>query len=318
MLLRQFDAWHRLGHALPGPDSCPDARNALAYGYLLDWNLRKSKLHASTATELRITDPLLVHGHFALVRNNPHDEAPEILGIVGRGHTVTQNEALIPFLDEFARLSGATFSAAGEIDNGKRAFVTMEMPGHLKIGGRDVIKNYVSVLAGRDGQSSTYTLITPVHVASGALLNMNFDARPYSDILYMTAGDGPLPARAERALEDTFDFLEGLRSEAERLAEKTVDQAQFDRLITRDFGAPEGSADITQTRFQNKLDKMAALFAKRPDTAWDGLTALAEWYDFYSPVRRAEDVGEDYQRARKAILDFNFKRDVRKAMLGTV
>lgn len=253
-----------------------------------------------------------VPDNFALTRSNPVHGSPEVLGVVGIGHTVVQNEEYIPFLDEFVRISGARFSTAGEIDDGRRIFVSMELPGRILISG-EPIKNYVVLLAGRDGQSSPALFVTPVHVPTGTLLNADpadrigrFDNSP-TDL-------EAVPQQAEEVLNYVFDYLDVFRQRAEHRQTIYATQSSFDKIIHNYFGASSSAPAITRTRAQNKLDKMAALFAKRPDTAWDGYLALCEWFDHHSPVRGAERAPEDYLRARKAVLDPGFKETAKKIM----
>lgn len=298
------DAWHRLGIRTQGLS----AESAMKRGHLLNWDLRKTALFTQFDDyRLPLSDS------FALSRRHPVT-GPEVLGVVGIGHTVVQNEEFIPFLDEFSRISGARFSTVGEMYGGRRIFVSMELPGRILIGG-EAIKNYVVLLAGRDGQSSPALLVTPVHVPTGSVLNADPRARIGSFDNAPTDKED-VPRQAEMCLEYVFDYLDDFREKAERRHGLHMDQGRFDNLISAHFGARPNAPTITKTRAQNKLDRMSSLFARRPDTAWDGYLALAEWHDHYSPIRGTESgFSEEYLRARKAILDPGFKEVARTAML---
>lgn len=297
-----LDAWHRLGIKT----TSTSAQGALRAGDLLDWHLRKNPLYVYVGDDAYVDVP----DQFGLIRDSPRDGIPDVLGVVGIGHTVVQNEEFIPFLDEFCRISGARFSRVGEIDDGRRIFVSMELPGRILIAGEE-IKNYVVLLAGRDGQSSPALLVTPVHVSTGTVLN----ADPSARVPWMPGPDPEdVPVQAEGALNYVFDYLDDFRAEAEILQSLYMSDGRFDLIISETFGARPSAPAITQTRAQNKLDKMSALFTKRPDTAWDGYLALCEWFDHFSPIRGTDKGSSTYLRARKAILEPGFKETARKAV----
>lgn len=299
------DAWHHLG----APTSkCTSASAALKKGNLTGWNLRKLPLWFED-TEGIPTLNRPVPDQFALTRDNHHTGVPEALGVVGIGHTVVQNEGLIPLLDSLAGSLGARHSTAGEIDGGRRVFVSLELPGQLRIGG-DVVKNYVTVLAGRDGQSGTYLLVTPVHTATGTLLNGETSDFASSTKLASEHTDS--------LVEFVFDCLDSFQAATRVLADKPLRQSVFEQVISSRFGAPKGSPGITRTRYQNKLDRMAALYAKYPDNRWAAFCALAEWHDHFSPVRGVDSAPEELRRARKAVLEPSFKNYALRVMLSSI
>lgn len=103
----------------------------------------------------------------------------------------------------------------------------------------------------------------------------------------------------------------GAYSNVSKLRSTPLDRTAFERLIVQQWGPKPGAAPATVTRTQGKLEAMSRLFTG--STAWDGLVALATWYDHYSPVR-----GGDLMRARKAILEPAFKRQARQLMESVI
>lgn len=313
----RVDAWRSLGPALPDATT---AAEALKFGRLAGWNVRKVPAQVAVGGKT-----LMIPNRFATVRDNPLvDNQVDVLGDVGKGYQVLQNECYEPLLDTLADESGATFATAGELDGGSKAFITMRMPGHAKVGGVDKVDNYLAVLASHDGSVSTQVMVTPVRLAGQGTLNLAFKKASHKFTLRHTVGaHRAMVLQAQEALEFMFNYLDGFQEQADQLANTKLTQAKFEQLIERNFGAPKGAPAGTVTRTQNKLDHMAEMFSDSfaqqgvGGTAWAGLNALTEWHDHYSPVRPGDgDPGE--VRSRKALMDPAFKNDALKLMMGLV
>lgn len=308
------NAWLGLGSELP---SVSNAAQALKFGRLSGWNLRKQPIFTRVGNlELMVPD------RYAVIRDNPiTDGQVDVLGDVGRAYKVTQMEQLAALLDALQQQSGATFDCTGSMDGGRRVFVTMKLPGAAKVG-TDQVENYIAVVTSHDGNSSTWIMVTPVRVRNQATLNLAWKRREYAyKVRHTTGADKVLQQQVHDALEFVFNYLDAFQEQAAQLLATPLTQGRFEEIISRNFGAPKGAAGPTITRTQNKLDQMAELysdwFASKAPTAWGGLSALAEWADHYSPVRPGDDT-EDQARSRKALFDPSFKNDALKLMLAEV
>lgn len=305
------DAWHLLGTAV---DDCYTADDAMKQGLLTEWDVRKVQLLAQdSGLDLPVWDT------YAVVRNDPaRGGALNVLGTVGKAYTVRQNEELAGLLDAIVEETGATFSTAGTIDGGRRAFVTLRLLGAAAVAGEDRVEHHVSVVTGHDGNSSTSFMVTPVHVASASILNLSIKGRSNQFKVRHTSGADRIMAK--KAVNFTFKYLDNFRKQAD-LLQAPLGQNQFDALITRAYGASDDAPTATATRTNNKLEQMSRLFGAVPGaargTAWAGLTALAEWHDHYSPVRGADGTpgAEARLRARKALLDPGFKDSALRLMM---
>ena len=309
------NALHCLGTALH--PRTRTANQAMQQAKLTEWNLRKYPVY----TEVE-DNQLTIPGRCAVVRDSPMIAGMvEIMGEVNEGYTIIQNEDLEPLLDTLAEESGSTFVTAGELDGGRRVFVTLKLPGVAKVGGVDVVDNYITVLSGHDGETSTSLMITPVQVRSASTLNLSFQQANYVLKVKHTRGAHKiLAAQAREALEFSFNYLDHFQETADRLIERELTQSRFEQLITSNFGAPKGASPSTITRTQNKLDQMAELFSDSyslagvGETAWAGLSALTEWHDHYSPVRVLPGM-EAEQRSRNALLTPAFKNKALHVMV---
>ena len=307
------DALHQLGTRLP---DAATAQEAFKFGRLSGWNVRKTPLLAQVGNQ-----QVPVPGTYALVRDNPVvDNQVDVLGTAGTGYKIIQHEDLEGLMDRIAEESGATFDTAGELDGGRRAYLTMKLPGHAKAGGVDKMDNYITVLNSHDGNIGTWLMVTPVRPRCQSTLNLAFQGGSHVfKVQHTTQAHKYLAQLAHDALEFTFSYLDKVQEEADRLIGTPLAQGKFEQLIQHSFGAPKGAAVHTLTRTQNKLDHMAELFADSYNqtgvqgTAWAGLTALTEWHDHFSPVRGGELSSTD-ARSIKAMMDPAFKNKALKLM----
>jgi phage/plasmid-like protein (TIGR03299 family) len=308
-------ALHLLGTTLP---SVTTAAEALKFGRLSGWNLRKSPLTTHVGDMV-----LAVPGMFALLRDNPyHDGVIDVLGQVGPAYNIIQHEELERLMDTLREESGATFETAGVLDGGSRAFVTMKLPDPANIGGVDLVDTYITVVASHDGDTSTALLVTPVRRSCSSTLNLAYkNASHIYKVRHTTGAEKVLHQLTRDALDFSYKYVDTFEETAERLLSTPMPQSQFEAIISRNYGAPAGANFRTVTRAQNKLDKMAELFSDSyaiegvGQTAWAGLVALTEWHDFHFPVRKVEGSTELEVRSRKALLEPSFKNDALKLML---
>jgi phage/plasmid-like protein (TIGR03299 family) len=311
----RLDAWHHSGIVLPDTFT---AEEAMKHGLLGGWKLRKVAINAQVSEKKH----LIIPSQYAIIRNNPVVlEQIDVMGVVGEKYTIMQNESLAHLLNLLVDESGAHFETAGAIDGGRKVFITMKLPGNIKIGGVDRVDNYIAVMTSHDGSTSTIFMVTPVRIVCQNTLNLALSSSPNMFRVRHTVGaDKIMVQQAREALDFTFDYLEGFQEQAEQLINTTLTQNQFEEIIAREFGAPDDAPASTITRTDNKLDQMAMLFADAHtqegirNTAWAGLNALTEWYDHYSPVRGVGASSEDELRSRKALLDPDFKNQALRIM----
>lgn len=293
------DAWHQLGQSGLGTFT---AEQAMTEAHLGGWNVRKSP---AFTTVNGLTVPMT--GRFAIIRSNPIKRAQvDYLGDVGGKFTIIQNEEHAAFLNALVDESGAHFETAGALDGGRKVFITMKLPGHMRVGGVDAVDTYLVAVNSHDGSGSFTLMITPVRVVCQNTLNLALSNCTQKFKIRHTKGATAAVAKAREALELTFAYLGEFQETAERLINTTMTQVQFEEIIRNEFGAAADAAPATVTRTANQIEKMEWLFAEACTqenvchTAWAGLNALTEWFDHYAPVR-----GDDREttRAKNAVLD---------------
>lgn len=308
------DAWHQLGITLPDNFT---AEEAMQHGQLGGWNLRKTPL----TTMIEETGEMIdVPGRFAVVRDNPViEDRQDVLGVVGNRYEILQNEELTGLLEALVDESGAIYETAGAIKGGRWVFVTMKLPGHIKVGGVDPIDQYIAAVTTHDGSLPTTIMTTPIRIVCQNTLNLAFNGRKNSMKVRHTRGaTRMLVQQAREALDFSFNYLEGFQEEAEKLINTELSQMEFEKMMDKEFMPSDDAPEAVHTRAQNRVDDLISLFADFGtqegirNTAWAGLNAMTEYYDHHWNVRPGEDTTVAEGRAKKALFDPEFKNHARQ------
>ena len=293
------------------------AEEAMKHGKLGGWNVRKAPAW-TTDPETGLTIPM--DGRNAVIRNDP-DRPGQInfLGDVGNSHHLMQNEEHADLLNAIVEESGAHFELAGSMEDGRKVFLSMKLPGHINVGGVDPIENSLLGINSFDGSMSFTLAVLPVRYACSNTMHTGKGAPNLIRVRHTSGLKNNLVVKARETLDITFRYLEGFQEQAERLINKTMTQAQFEAIITREFSAPEDASQAAVTRAERKIEEIEELFADAQtqdgirDTAWAGFNALVEWNDHFAPTRGND---RDVARAAKAILDPSFKDRALELMLA--
>jgi phage/plasmid-like protein (TIGR03299 family) len=296
------------------------AEQAMEQGLLGNWNVRKSPLQTVVDGK---TIP--IPGMSAVIRDNPaHKGRIDVLSRYGvsDSYSIVQNEDHAAFLNALVEESGSNFELAGSVDGGRKVFISMKMPGHIRIGGVDQIDMSLLAMNSHDGSMSFTLAVMPVRYACSNVLNSIH--RGNSGLIRIRHTSGAkknMVAQAREALDLSFKYLDTFQEEAERLINTTMTQLKFEEIVQKEFGADEDASPSVQSRASRKVDEMVSLFSEAltqegvRDTAWAGYNALTEWADHFSPTRSKDD---DAARAQRAILDPTFKSRALRLMLANI
>ena len=312
------NAWQTLGVAIP--DDVENAADVLNHAALTGWNLRLQELNVFDP----LGQPVAVPGKFGVVRDDPDSIGDvRVLGVVGRNYTLVQNEEHIAFLDELRRQSGGRFVTAGSTHGGARTFATLKLPGQIKIGGVDLVQDYLATINSHDGSIPFTLMNTPVRVACDNALNYALGKAPVAfKIQHSVSAHSRIERLAEQVLEFHFDFTDELQRVGNQLANTAMTAAQFELMIEQNFGPQDDASAATQTRFDNKSEDLLSLFhdagtqAEIRGTAWAAVNALTEYAEHVAPTRGAGD--PDRQRAKRSIFSSASKQRAVEMVLSYV
>ena len=280
-------AWHQLGTVLPGAFT---AAQAMDHAKLGGWNVRKEALTTGPILSAEGVDVVEVPDFFATVRTNPVTGRPDVLGVVGSGYQVVQNEAHAEVLNAVVDQSGAHFETAGSLRGGRRVFLTMKLPQTMMIGGVDPVELYLIALNSHDGTSAFRLLVSPVRVVcantqAAALRN----ARASYAIRHTSGASGRI-AQAREALGLTFKYAQAFQAAADRMIDAYINDEQFAAVIGQVWPTETTSkrthASDDRLRDLRKLRRASLTISEtiRP-TRWGAYQAITEYVDFIAPMR---------------------------------
>lgn len=281
--LRGEPAWHGLANVLFDADQHVTTSEMLESAKLNNWNVRLESLampegyRDTTASKL-------------VVRDNPFDSGVDVLAVVGDRYKAVQNEELFAFGDGILD-GGATWESAGSIKGGRVVFGSLVVPREFVIdpeGANDKTTTYLLVHTSHDGSTAVQANITPVRVVCQNTLNMALkDSKQSFKIRHTTTVGGRIE-QARQVLGLTFDHMDNFEIMAKNLYETAMTDAEFDKIIKNIYPEPEtGSAKVAQTRYNDKVDLLQALWAESPtnatikNTAWGALNTMTERIDYF-------------------------------------
>jgi len=285
-------AWHRLGTVLPAEF---DAAQAMSYAKLGGWNVRTTALQTAPVLSADgVFGALPVPDQFATVRTNPVSGSVDVLGVVGRGYTVIQNEEHADLLNRVVDEGGARFETAGSLRGGRSVFLSMKLPRTMNIGGIDPVDLYLIALNSHDGTSAFRLLVSPVRVVCANTQALALRRAQSSFSIRHTSGAKGNIAQAREALGLTLKYAEVFEREAEAMIQASLTDAQFEQIIGK-LWTTESESKRSATITANRSDVLTGLFTDAPTNAsirgtrWAGYQAITEYLDHFAPVQGGTD-----------------------------
>jgi len=264
-------AWHRLGTVLPAEF---DAAQAMAYAKLGGWNVRTMALQtAPVLSDDGVFGALPVPDQFATVRTNPVSGGVDVLGVVGRGYTVIQNEEHADLLNRVVDEGGACFETAGSLRGGRAVFLSMKLPRTMNIGGVDRVDLYLIALNSHDGTSAFRLLVSPVRVVCANTQALALRRAQSSFSIRHTSGARGNIAQAREALGLTFKYAEVFEREAEQMIQQSLTDAQFAQIIGK-LWTTESESKRSATITANRADVLTVCSPTRRRTPTSGVPGM--------------------------------------------
>jgi len=288
--LRGAPAWHGLANRTFSQDEHVSTSDMLAAAKLADWNVRLEDV--TYPDGYRSNTDL-----FMVTRTNPFDQGTDVLAVVGKRYRVFQNEDLFTFGDNILD-GGASWESAGSIKDGKVVFGSLVVPREFVLdpqGANDKTVTYLLVHTSHDGSASVQASITPVRVVCQNTLNMALRSTKQSFKLRHTLKVEGRVAEARRVLGLSFAHMDEFETIAKALFEKSMDNAQWDKLVNAIYPMPDANQVAPQvlTKWQAKRDLLDDIYHQSPTQTtikgnyWGALNALTERIDYFRTGRTA-------------------------------
>lgn len=291
-------AWHRLGTITPDALTAGDALRA---AHLSGWDITKQPIGTITPSG----NPLVVEGKYATVRTtpswlawadtDPRERGPEpqqydTLGVVGDDYTIIQNEAAFEFLNGVVSDGDATFATAGSLRDGKRVFVTMEVPERFHVTADDTISTYIAVATGHDGTFAFRAFPTPVRIVCQNTLSVAMGSASRVFTIRHNPDSAPKLEAAREALRVAVQGTERLVTAAREMLDVKITDKEFDKIVAANFlPLAEDATPAKAESVEKRRAEIRLLFRQAPTqesargTAWGAYNAITEWQEWVAP-----------------------------------
>ncbi|GAA2678929.1 MULTISPECIES: DUF932 domain-containing protein [Actinosynnema] len=305
-------AWARLGTNVANAGS---AQEALVAAGLAGWNIRKVKMSGAALSVDGVTsidNPEKV----MLVRTDPRTGKPRYLSTVGRNYGVHQNEAGAALIDTLVAESGARGTGyAGEIENGRRTFVTIELPGTMHVDGTDVLTLHLVVFNSHDGSSAFRVMIVPFRPFCANQQNIAIREQVSSVSIRHTRKSTINVEEIRSKLGLLYAYSSAFEAEAQRLIRTSMSDAEFHDLIREVWPVKNNATARTLNNAERRIGQLTRLWTSAQTQApirgsrWAAFQAFTEYLDHHAPAKTPDIranrvlVGDDVAKRKQLTWD---------------
>lgn len=273
-------AWHGLGMELPEGATAHESFKQVGLGWSTElWEVSKAKRPDGTEVEVASPDARL---HVRLDTN-------EVLGMVSEGYRPIGNMELAQFADMLAGEDKAVrCETAGSLRRGKRVFALVKLPKDIEVVDGDVLKNYVLVTNGHDGNSAFQVYHTSVRVVCANTLRMSERDAIKGARFAHTGNIAEKIEMARMALGIVVRQTEAFEQAARHLARIQMTEAKIDAYFGAVYEATVGDAEGDKAKakrdeilaeWKSNLERADNAVPASRGTAWQALQAITFWHD---------------------------------------
>jgi len=235
-----------------------------------------------------------------------------ILGCVGKGYEVLQDEDTVMDMDSFRMQGLATFETAGLLRDATRFFVMMKITeGNISLntpnGKKDLLYTFLCSSHGHDGslaEELTPTNIRVVCANTMGLARAQGKKDKVSFYIKHTRNAQHRLQQALKAFKETIIFNKEFAEYAQTLVDTSFDDKQIVKFVEKLFPAKE-TGEVTGGSHKGRYE-VARLFIEGKGhqelaivgTAWGALNAAYEYYDWERPTKGDSDFSDIEKKAK--------------------
>lgn len=280
------------------PATAADPGDVMEQAGLLDWNVRCEPALV-TLLQADGVETVPVPNKYAIVRDHPVTGRAVPMGAVRTdSYHPVQNEQMVDILRAVIDDTGATVTAAGEIQHGNRVFVEMALPDTMTVGGVDPIGRNIVVFNSHDGSSAVHVALTHMRLFCANQQAAVLAGAPSRFSIYHTKTSRVHLADVHQALGLAWKYDAEFEKEAARMIDTQLDADRFRNITARLLGADQAEQFATKGaqkgRWQ-RVHELTNVFLGSPTaseirgTAWAGYQAFTEYYDHFAATPKGKD-----------------------------
>lgn len=292
--------WHLLGTTFPAADKV-STEDMLSLAHLNGWDVRKVPVVAfdkvAGKPPVRVGQDRHSVESYAVLRTNPFDGLADMLATVGKKYTTLQNESAFNFGSVLT--DGGAWETAGSIKGGRQVFGSLVLPEHVLANG-ERLSNYILVTTSHDGSVPLTLLNTPVRVVCSNTLNMalNKSTTRQAYRIRHTSGGSAKIQEARNFLGINVAYMDEFSIMVNAMIDATITKDQAVSILNTVEGTPKDGSKIAETKHDNKIEKILALYEGRadgqPDTSagpnlWGLFNADTEYHDWHRTAQNGDE-----------------------------
>jgi phage/plasmid-like protein (TIGR03299 family) len=300
--------WHGLGHTLA---AAPSIREGIVLAGM-NWRVSLRPMFTSIIDGGTILD---VPDHRAVWR----EDTGTILGVVGDGFHVLQNEDAFAFFQPLVDDGLVTLETAGVLREGRRVWVMAKIAGDPAVivpGADDIVDLYALLCHGHDGSLAVRIGSNRVRVVCANTLAAALDEGDGLAVIKHTSGMASAMATARTVLTHQIELFRGSAEGWRFLASRTCTDADFTAYALRVVSLVRGASDErvrevtpdveTGGRILRTLRPLfeGGLGNDRPGvrgTWWAAYNAITQWLTH----ERGAATGTDRERAERRFAELH-------------
>lgn len=257
----------------------------------LDWEVELAPLYHFIDKGLDPTSPDFAESYRPIpdrfvVRRK---DTCQVLGNVGSHYTPFNNRQAFSFCDHLVEAGEGLFTFAGKAKGGKQIVAVMRLPDDLTVAGGDSHTLYLLLRTSHDGTKAISIAITPIRHSCTNVMSLSLYAAGIKQrwsVPHVSTVEGKL-AEARAALKLTSRYAEEYKKAADQLAATELTLAEFQGVLERVLPNRPKTASVIEA-IKHNLQNSPNIFDEHRGTAWGGLNALTEYYDWKRDTRSGE------------------------------
>lgn len=271
--------WHGLGVEVAEAPTSADALRLAG----LDWEVQQKNIQVCGGSK--------IDNYKANVRST--DGA--VLGVVSDSYKIVQNAEAFSFTDELIG-GDVRYETAGSLRGGKKIWLLAKMP-ERKIAG-DAVEPYLCFSNTHDGTGAIRVCMTPIRVVCNNTLNLALNTAKRQWSARHTGNIEQKMQEARMCLQLADAYMESLGDYADKLANKTINDEELDKILCEMFPAEETDSERKKSMAKKAKDEFMVCYW-RPDiaqflnTAWGVVNAMSDMISHSEPLRNTANYREN-------------------------
>lgn len=286
-------AWHRLGKVFTQPLNANQAFELMG-----PYEVTKEQLYFQAGMQPQAHTPSIqgpwpmepvyspVDGKYVIRGHFPDTGKTEVYGLADERYELISPRQLVNLWDT---LIPAKIETMGCLQNGKRFFLTTELPGFDVRG--DEHRNYLSILSPHGPGQSLIGLISPVRVVCANTAQMAIEAaQQQCKVPHFKGAFNKVGTWLKEQYESVMDRTEALQQALEILADRNVTTNAQEQYLEDLFPMPEDDAEKAADLVADNRYQVARLF-NGDATGFDTKAFKGTYFGLYNSVVEHLDYG---------------------------